>query len=73
MKKKYKYSYNKITKEYTVTRDDFSSAPFSNLRDCKLSWKLLKNMKWSVNGKDWYNAEKERRIKDSTTKKESTN
>ena len=56
---KYKYAYNKLTKEYTVTRDGFSSAPFRSLRDCKLSWKLLKNMKWSVNVKDWHNAKEE--------------
>lgn len=56
---KYKYTYDKLTKEYQVIRDGFSSAPFSNLRDCKLSWKLLNNMKWSINGKDWHNAKEE--------------
>lgn len=52
---KYRYTYDKLAKTYTVTRDGLSSAPFSSLRDCKLSWKFLKNMKWSINGKDWYN------------------
>lgn len=42
---KFVYTYNKVTKEYQVSKDGISSATFKHLRDCKLSWKMIKNIK----------------------------
>ena len=42
---KYIYIYDKLSKEYRVVRDGVSSAPFKHLKDCKLSWKLMKALK----------------------------
>lgn len=71
---KYKYTYNKQTREYRVIRDNISTPPFKTLRDCKLSWKFLNTAVWTVDEikthtfKDTYNAKEE-----STNNKDNCN
>ena len=66
---KYKYHYNRNTKEYQIERDGIKSAWFKSLRDCKLSWKFLNTATWTVDGKTIYTFKETRNVKD---KEEST-
>ena len=61
---KYKYRYNKDTREYQIERDDIKSALFKSLRDCKLSWKFLNTATWMVDGKTIHTFKETRNVKD---------